>query len=228
MSSYSRLAHATVPALVPDTDPRAQPSAGRQGRSPWLALGCAMVALAWAPGHALASSHGAHGSHGDHAHHGGHAAAAPVGSAVKVEGAWLRPAVAGQKATGGYMRLTASTDLMLLGFSSTVAAETQLHEMTMAGDVMQMRESGPIALPAGQAVALQPGAGQRHLMLMGLKRPLKAGDKVAVVLNLKSSDGKTFTQRVTVPVSARAPGSSVGGGAGAGAAAADPHAGHHH
>lgn len=213
MSSRARLVHAVAHRIAPAT----------------ASAMCAVLALAWAPGHALASSHGAHGahgSHGDHAHHGGQATAAPVGSAVKVEGAWLRPAVAGQKATGGYMRLTASTDLTLLGFSSTVASETQLHEMTMADDVMQMRESGPIALPAGQAVALQPGAGQRHLMLMGLKRPLKAGDQVAIVLNLKSADGKTFTQRVTVPVSARAPGAAKD--AAAGSAAADPHAGHHH
>lgn len=218
MSSRERLVHALAHAIAPAT----------------ASAMCAVLVLAWTPGHAVASSRGAHGSHGDHAHHGGPAVAAPRGSAVKVEGAWLRTAVSGQRATGGYMRLTASTDLTLLGFSSTVASETQLHEMTMAGDVMQMRESGPIALPAGQAVALQPGGGQRHLMLMGLKRPLKAGDKVAIVLNLKSPDGKTFTQRVTVPVSARAPGVGVGAGKGAakdaaaGSAAADPHAGHDH
>ncbi|TDP88429.1 copper(I)-binding protein [Aquabacterium commune] len=124
---------------------------------------------------------------------------------VQVQDAWLRPTVAGQSATGGYMRLTASQDLQLLGFSSPVAAEAQLHEMVMNGDVMQMRESAALSLPAGTAVALQPGAGQRHLMLMGLKRQLKAGEKVQVVLKLKAADGTAFSQTVVVPVKAKGP-----------------------
>jgi copper(I)-binding protein len=126
---------------------------------------------------------------------------------VKVEGAWVRPAVKGQSATGGYMRLTAYADLKLLGFSSPVAAEAQLHEMVMDGDVMQMREAGPLPLPAGTAVALQPGAGHQHLMLMGLKRPLKVGDEIKLVLKLQSAAGKALTQAVIVPVRSTAPAS---------------------
>jgi len=134
------------------------------------------------------------------------AAKAQQGS-VKVEGAWVRPAVKGQSATGGYMRLTASADLKLMGFSSPVAAEAQLHEMVMDGDVMQMREAGPLPLPAGTAVALQPGAGHQHLMLMGLKRPLKVGDEIKLVLKLQSAAGKALTQAVIVPVRSTAPAS---------------------
>jgi len=136
---------------------------------------------------------------------------------VQVQDAWLRPTVAGQSATGGYMRLTASQDLQLLGFSSPVATEAQLHEMVMNGDVMQMRESAALSLPAGTAVALQPGAGQRHLMLMGLKRQLKAGERVQVVLKLKATDGTAFSQTVVVPVKAKGP-----------AAGAMPSEGGHH
>jgi copper(I)-binding protein len=197
-------------------------------RRPW-AISLCCVALAWVctPLQAAEDMHGSHGAHGTHADPSNpvkpmataRTQAPSVGAAVKVEEAWLRPAVAGQTATGGYMRLTASADLTLLSVTSAAASETQLHEMLMSGDVMQMRESGPIALPAGQAVALQPGAGQRHLMLTGLKRPLKVGDRVQLVLNLRSADGQTFTQRVMVPVSARAPGAG---------AASKPDAGHEH
>lgn len=140
-----------------------------------------------------------------------------VPAKVLVQDAWLRPTVAGQSATGGYMRLTAPRDLQLLGFSSPVAAQAQLHEMVMDGNVMQMRESGALPLPAGTTVALQPGAGQRHLMLMGLKRQLKVGEQVQVVLKLKGADGTSFSQTVAVPVKAKGP-----------AANAEPSGGEHH
>ena len=122
-----------------------------------------------------------------------------------VDGAWIRPAVPGQQATGGYMRLTAARDLSLVGFSTPVAAEAQLHEMAMVGDVMTMREARPVALPAGQVVALQPGNGQRHLMLMGLRKPLKEGDQVRLTLKLRTPAGQAVTQVVSVPVRKTAP-----------------------
>lgn len=121
---------------------------------------------------------------------------------VKVEDAWIRASVKGQSATGGFMQLTAARDLTLVGFSSSAAADTELHEMVMDGDVMRMREAPSIVLPAGKAVSLQPGAGHQHLMLMGLKRALSPGDQVKLVLKLKSGDGKTFSQVVMVPVKA--------------------------
>lgn len=122
-----------------------------------------------------------------------------------VDGAWIRPAVPGQQATGGYMRLTAARDLSLVGFSTPVAAEAQLHEMAMVGDVMTMREARPVALPAGQVVAFQPGNGQRHLMLMGLRKPLKEGDQVRLTLKLRTPAGQALTQVVSLPVRKTAP-----------------------
>lgn len=124
--------------------------------------------------------------------------------AVKVQGAWLRPAVKGQSGTGGYMRLTSARDLTLLGFSvSTRLGKGELHEMSMDGDVMRMREIESLPLPAGRTVELRPGA--HHLMLTGLQRGLKTGEKIEVELRLKDAAGKTFTQAVAVPVLTRAP-----------------------
>lgn len=131
------------------------------------------------------------------------AIAKKVTTPVQITQAWIRPAVKGQSGTGGFMHLMSPQGATLLGFTaSTVAGTSELHEMSMEGDVMRMRRVPKIELPAGQAVALQPGG--LHLMLMGLKKPLKAGDKVPVVLKLKGPDGKAFTQRVSVPVLAPA------------------------
>jgi hypothetical protein len=133
----------------------------------------------------------------------GLASAAGKPELVKVDEAWIRPAVQDQMATGGFMKLTASKDLVLTGVSSPVAATSELHEMSMEGDVMRMRPVQSIELPAGKTVALQTGPGNRHLMLMDLKRPLKVGDEVSLTLKLRQAGAKkTFTQTVKVPVKA--------------------------
>lgn len=121
---------------------------------------------------------------------------------VQVNGAWIRQAVKGQSGTGGFMQLTSSQPLTLTGFRTPVAASAELHEMAMEGDVMRMRAIEALPLPAGQAVALQPGG--HHLMLMGLKKALKAGTQVPLTLRLRTSDGRAIEQQVKVPVRAAA------------------------
>ena len=119
---------------------------------------------------------------------------------VKVSDAWIRPAVAGQMATGGFMSLTAEKNLTLVGVASPVAGSSELHEMAMDGDVMRMRPVSSVALPAGKTVSLRTGPGHQHLMLMDLKRPLKEGDEVRLTLKLRTPDGKALSQTVAVPV----------------------------
>ncbi|WP_081961660.1 copper chaperone PCu(A)C [Aquabacterium sp. NJ1] len=121
-------------------------------------------------------------------------------SLVKVEGAWIRATVKGQSGTGGFMNLTASQPLTLVGFNSSVATESELHEMAMDGNVMRMHAVPSLPLPAGQTVELRPGMDGHHLMLMGLKQQLKEGDEVALTLKLRTADGKTLTQDIKVPV----------------------------
>lgn len=119
---------------------------------------------------------------------------------VKVDNAWIRATVKGQSGTGGFMSLTAAQPLTLVGFSTSVAAESELHEMAMDGNVMRMHAVPSLPLPAGQTVELRPGMDGHHLMLMGLKQPLKDGDEVAVTLKLRSADGKNLSQEIKVPV----------------------------
>ena len=122
--------------------------------------------------------------------------------AVKVEGAWARASVPGQKATGAFMTLTAPAATQLVGVSSPAAGVAELHEMAMQGDVMKMRAVSALELPAGQPVALTPGG--HHLMLMSLKAPLAAGGTVPVTLLLRDARGAEVRQEVQVPVRAAA------------------------
>lgn len=117
---------------------------------------------------------------------------------VAVDAPWVRATVPQQTATGAFMRLTASRDLRLIGARSDVAQNTEVHEMAMQGQMMRMREVAAVPLPRGQAVALAPGG--YHVMLIGLKRPLSAGDQVALTLVFEDAGGKRSEQTVQAPV----------------------------
>lgn len=115
---------------------------------------------------------------------------------VSIHEPWVRGTVPDQKATGAFMRLTAQTDSHLVGASSPVAGVVEIHEMKMDNGVMRMRAVPGLPLPAGRPVDLAPGG--YHVMLMGLKQPLQAGDSVPISLVFEGSD----RQRRTVEVKA--------------------------
>ena len=125
---------------------------------------------------------------------------------VAVEGAWARASVAGQKATGAFMRLTAPETMRLVRAQSPAAGVTEVHEMKMDGDVMKMRAIPALDLPAGQAVDLKPGG--YHVMLMDLKAPLPKGSTVPVTLFFQNAHGVESQQQLDLPVTTKAPGSS--------------------
>lgn len=117
---------------------------------------------------------------------------------VKVEDAWVRATVAPQKTTGAFMQLTASKPVKVVAASSPLAAVVEIHEMKMEDGVMRMRAVEALPLPAGQAVALKPGS--YHVMLMGLQRPIKAGEAVPLTLTVEGED----RQRSSVEIKAEA------------------------
>ena len=118
---------------------------------------------------------------------------------TKVSNAWVRATVPQQMTTGMFASITSATGGRLLSASSPVAGMVEIHQMTMEGDVMKMRalDQG-LALPAGKAVVLKPGG--YHVMMMGLKQPLKAGDMVPVTLVIEGADKKRETLELKVPV----------------------------
>jgi len=74
----------------------------------------------------------------------------------------------------------------LNGASSPIAQTVELHQMIMQGDVMRMRAVPAIVLPANSSVSFQHGQPETfHLMLIGLKQPLKDGDRFPVTLQFK-------------------------------------------
>ena len=126
-------------------------------------------------------------------------AAAPAPKVVAAD-AWCRPAPTGALAGGCYVTLTASVDDRLVAVETTAADRGEIHTMSMDGGVMRMRKlSEGLALPAGQAVALKPGA--EHLMVIGPKIDLVAGASVPLTLRFKFAP----------PVAINVPVKAVGG-----------------
>jgi copper(I)-binding protein len=96
------------------------------------------------------------------------------------------------------MELKSTQAAALVSAASPVAGATEVHEMKMEGGVMKMRAVARIELPAGKTVKLEPGG--YHIMLMGLSKPLKAGDTVPITLTVETSDRKRHSVRVQAPV----------------------------
>ena len=131
-------------------------------------------------------------------------AASTAWAQVKVDGAWARATVQGQKATGAFMKLTAPQATRLVAVSTPVAGVAEIHEMKMDGGVMKMRALPGLELPANQAVELKPGS--YHLMLMDLKAPLMKDGSVALTLTFKDAKGIESQQQIFVPISTAMPG----------------------
>lgn len=126
---------------------------------------------------------------------------------IEVKDAWARATVPGQKASGAFMTLTSAKGATLLGGSSPVAKSVEIHEMKHEGDVMKMRAVSKVELPAGTAVELTGGY---HIMLMGLSKELKAGDKVPLTLKIEQK-GKQESIKVDAEVRALDSGKASGG-----------------
>lgn len=113
----------------------------------------------------------------------GPAATKTASSNIALADPWSRETAEGQNAGGAFMIIanTGTAADRLTGGSTPVAGRVEIHTMTMENDVMRMRQlEDGLEIPAGGEVTLKPGS--FHVMLMDLKRPLKAGDKVPLSL----------------------------------------------
>jgi periplasmic copper chaperone A len=113
---------------------------------------------------------------------------------VKVTKAWTRATAPGQDSASIQLTITSKKDATLIGVASGSAQSGEIHTMVMEGDVMKMRAIESLPLPAKKPVTL--GADGNHLMLIGLKNPLKAGRKLPFAVTVKFADGKTSVIRV--------------------------------
>ena len=131
---------------------------------------------------------------------------------LTVSEAWARATPDGARNAAVYFTVTSPTDDAITGIAvpRTVAAAAQMHT-SMAGDaggamanmpnmdhgggdMVLMRPLRRVVLPAGQAVAFEPG--HRHIMLTGLRSGLQDGDRFTLTVRFERAPDRTVPVEV--------------------------------
>jgi copper(I)-binding protein len=108
------------------------------------------------------------------------ASAAPALAEVTVTAPWIRATVPGQTSTAAYLQIRSDAAVRLVSVKSPVAQRCEVHETIQQQDVMRMRAVDRLEIPAHHVVEFEQL--HRHLMLQGLSRTLKVGDRVVLQL----------------------------------------------
>lgn len=112
-----------------------------------------------------------------------HPYATPVGEGIKNGAVYIRG-----------LRNDGKVTDQLIGASSTMASKIEIHSMEIQGNVMRMRQVAAVDLPPGETVELAHGADRSyHLMLVGLTRPLKEGERFPVTLTFQKAGSVEVT-----------------------------------
>ncbi len=116
---------------------------------------------------------------------------------LTLAGFFTKATLPNQPVGAGFLTITnaGTEDDRLIAASSPMAADVQIHEMKMDGDMMKMAElPDGLLIPAGQTVTLAPGG--FHLMFMDLTAAFVAGAVVPVSLTFE----KAGTIDIELPV----------------------------
>ena len=106
---------------------------------------------------------------------------------ITVEQAWARATPRGALTGAAYMTLInkgASAD-RLLSATTPMADHVQFHKQTEDNGVSRMREIKVVELERGTKVIFKPG--EMHMMIVGLKQPLKEGQTFPLTLQFEKA-----------------------------------------
>ncbi len=106
---------------------------------------------------------------------------------IAIDQVWSRATAPRAPAGAVYMVLSnAGTDMdRLVAAATPVAEKASLHTVSMVDGVMKMRPVDAIEVAPGEPSVLQPGG--LHIMLIGLKQPLKQDKMVPIVLTFEKA-----------------------------------------
>jgi copper(I)-binding protein len=116
---------------------------------------------------------------------------------ITVGDPWSRATPGGAKVGAGYLSIknSGAAPDRLVSATSDIAERTEIHEMSMDGGMMKMREMPDgVPVPAGGSVALAPKG--YHLMFLGLKKPLKEGETFTATLTFEKAGPVSATFEV--------------------------------
>jgi copper(I)-binding protein len=117
---------------------------------------------------------------------------------IELSRAWARP-TAGQAPGAVYLTIDnqGGADDRLTGAFTDRAAMAMVHQNDVADGIAKMRMAGEINIPAHDRIEMRPGG--THVMLEGLRAPLKTGEDFDLVLRFRSSKDQTVKVTVLKP-----------------------------
>ena len=109
-----------------------------------------------------------------------------MAQALVIESPWLREPAPGQGSIAIYLRLVNRSEApwVLSGARVDGAQSAALHQHVIEGGLMGMRPAGSVTVPPGGELVLEPGG--YHLMVFGLVRAPRAGEKLPFCLDFAS------------------------------------------
>ncbi|MGM9995972.1 MAG: copper chaperone PCu(A)C [Campylobacter sp.] len=122
--------------------------------------------------------------------------AAVFGADVKIEGAYARASIPNVPNSAAFfvIKNNSDKDIAITSANSDIAEKNELHTHIKENKMMKMMKIEKLVVPAKSSLELKSGGD--HVMLMGLKKELKAGDEINLELSFSDGDKKN----IKVPV----------------------------
>lgn len=122
--------------------------------------------------------------------------AAVFGADVEIDGAYARASIPNVPNSAAFfvIKNNSDKDIAITSANSDIAEKNELHTHIKENQMMKMMKIEKLVVPAKSSLELKSGGD--HVMLMGLKKELKAGDEISLELSFSDGDKKS----IKVPV----------------------------
>lgn len=122
--------------------------------------------------------------------------AAVFGADIEIEGAYARASIPNVPNSAAFfvIKNNSDKDIAITSANSDIAEKNELHTHIKENKMMKMIKIEKLVVPAKSSLELKSGGD--HVMLMGLKKELKAGDEINLELSFSDGDKKS----IKVPV----------------------------
>ena len=113
---------------------------------------------------------------------------------IRIENAWIGSTDEGDDMSVAYMSLLSNEDLILTSVTSPRIKTIEMHNTITEKGIMKMRMTNEIKIEYGKTFEFKSGGS--HLMLMDFKDPLKADQKVKLILHFKDKANHSFDKSI--------------------------------
>lgn len=122
--------------------------------------------------------------------------AAVFGADIEIERAYARASIPNVPNSAAFfvIKNNSDKDIAITSANSDIAEKNELHTHIKENEMMKMMKIEKLVVPAKSSLELKSGGD--HVMLMGLKKELKAGDEINLELSFSDGDKKS----IKVPV----------------------------